>query len=124
MAIDKGFIKSTSGRENLAKLSIDIIGNNPIKPNGLKYFTYITGEIYPHNLILDLSITFGLLVCIFIIGYLLYLIFKVKYIKNENFKIILSEIIVLEFLWLFFSGTFIEESLFWIIIGILIQIKR
>ena len=62
--------------------------------------------------------------CIFIIGYLLYLIFKVKYIKNENFKIILSEIIVLEFLWLFFSGTFIEESLFWIIIGILIQIKR
>lgn len=124
MAIDNGFIKSTSGRENLARLSIDIISNNPLKPNGLKYFTYVTGEIYPHNLIFDLSITFGLLACVFIIGCLLYLIFKVKYIKNKNFKIILSEIIILEFLWLFFSGTFIEESLFWIIIGILIQIKK
>lgn len=124
MAIDKGVIKSSSGRDNLAKLSIDIITNNPLKANGLKYFTYATGEIYPHNLILDLSIIFGLLGCIFIIGLLLYLVFKIRYIKSENFKIILCEIIILEFLWLLFSGTFIEESLFWIIIGMLIQIKK
>ena len=124
MAIDNGFIKSTSGREELAKLSIDIIKSNPLKPHGLKYFTYFTGRIYPHNLILDLSIVFGLLGAIFIIGFLIYLIFKSKYIKNESFKIILSEIIVLEFLWLFFSGTFIEESIFWIIIGVLMQIRK
>ena len=90
MAIDNGFIKSTSGREELAKLSIDIIKSNPLKPHGLKYFTYFTGRIYPHNLILDLSIVFGLLGAIFIIGFLIYLIFKSKYIKNESFKIILS----------------------------------
>ena len=124
MAIDNGFIKSTSGREELAKLSIDIIKSNPLKPHGLKYFTYFTGRIYPHNLILDLSIVFGLLGAIFIIGFLIYLIFKSKYIKNESFEIILSEIIVLEFLWLFFSGTFIEESIFWIIIGVLMQIRK
>ena len=124
MAIDNGFIKSTSGREELAKLSIDIIKSNPLKPHGLKYFTYFTGRIYPHNLILDLSIVFGLLGAVFIIGFLIYLIFKSKYIKNESFKIILSEIIVLEFLWLFFSGTFIEESIFWIIIGVLMQIRK
>lgn len=124
MAIDNGFIKSTSGREELVKLSIDIIKSNPLKPHGLKYFTYFTGRIYPHNLILDLSIVFGLLGAIFIIGFLIYLIFKSKYIKNESFKIILSEIIVLEFLWLFFSGTFIEERIFWIIIGVLMQIRK
>lgn len=124
MAIDKGLIESASGRNNLVNLSVDIIKNNTFKIHGLKYFTYITGEIYPHNLILDLSITFGLLGCIFIIFWLIYLIFKVRYIKNINFKILLCEIIILEFLWLFLSGTFMEESLFWIIIGILIQIKN
>lgn len=124
MAIDKGLIESASGRNNLVNLSVDIIKNNPFKVHGLKYFTYSTGEIYPHNLILDLSITFGLLGCIFIICWLIYLIFKVRYIKNINFKILLCEIIILEFLWLFLSGTFMEESLFWIIIGILIQIKK
>ena len=124
MAIDKGLIESASGRNKLVNLSVDIIKNNPFKAHGLKYFTYSTGEIYPHNLILDLSIIFGLLGCIFIISWLIYLIFKVRYIKNNDFKIILCEIIILEFLWLFLSGTFIEESLFWIIIGMLMQIKK
>ena len=124
MALDKGLIESSSGREVKFIAAVDIIKSNPIKPHGIGYFTHVTGMIYPHNIFLDLWITFGIIGTILAVIYGIVLILRIKYISNKRFKALLVSIIVLEFIWLNFSGTFVEESLFWVIIGILTNVKR
>lgn len=123
MSFDKGIVQASSGRDFLYIKSLDLIINNNFMPNGVGYFQFITGEVYPHNIFLDLCITFGIFSILIIITSI---IIYYKKIKKVNEKILLDIIIsltIFSLIRLNFSGMFWNEVPLWVLIGILINIR-
>lgn len=124
MAFESGLEQSSSGRSDIYDETIEIIREANFKPNGIGYYTYKTGKNYPHNFILDILIVFGIYGAIIIST--ISIIMLIKTIKDSNpdirFYIILLTIYVIFRLLL--SGTFINEEMLWVLIGLVISIEN
>jgi hypothetical protein len=118
-----GVSRASSGRDDIYTQSINLIKDNYLLPKGVGYFEFITGEVYPHNIFLEMFITFGFL-GIGILCFLFYLFFR-SYIKSKNyyFKVVLATLFIFTFVRLIFSSTFWTETTFWIIMGIILNWK-
>lgn len=71
----------TSGRDYLYEYSIQMIRERPILGHGINSFYYRTGELYPHNIALEMMNNlgvFGLLFLLLFLIYSMYLIFKFR----------------------------------------------
>lgn len=124
MMVNSGFLAASSGRDSIYVSSIEIIKKAYGIPRGMGYFTHITGEIYPHNIILDMLICFGIIGIFLLL--LLVIIFYKKYkiIQDNDLKQILIYLMIFLVIRLNFSGSFYNEVPLWITIGLLVGYKN
>lgn len=119
---DLGFSQSSSGRNIIYEISINIIRESQFKPNGIGYFNYTTGLGYPHNIILDIAISFGIIGILLFFYLIIILIFK--YFKKDRKKDGYNKIIICIFIYcitrLMLSSTFWSESYFWMLLGLIL----
>lgn len=110
-----------SGRDNIYFETIKLIYDSNLMPKGIGYYQYVTDRSYPHNIFLDMTITFGFLgILAFVLVILIYLI---KYLKMpDSFsKELIAILSIYQFIILNFSGTFWSESIMWMLLGFLIS---
>lgn len=118
--VNKGFVESSSGREDLYINSINLIKENYLMPKGVGYYQYVTGGNYPHNVILDLLITFGIITIPIIFCFIIAVV--IKYKKSQTtFRLIFSTLLIFITARLTFSGNFWSEQVLWILIGFLVS---
>lgn len=125
-----GIITQSSGRDVLIKKSINLIRDSNFMPNGVGYFQYMTGEVYPHNIFIEVALDFGIFGIFGLILLLIVMISKYFTYSKEcaKFKIVVGTILIYSFIRLMFSGRYWTEPLFWAGIGLIIfkkhKIKR
>lgn len=127
LSLQNGFVAESSGRDDILHITMNIVKNSHYMPNGVRYLDYITngGYLYTHNIFTDILITFGIVGLVLFLLFIIYITYK-KYIYskyNEDFKYISSIIYIYLATRLTFSSTFWKESLFWMLIGIVIFYK-
>lgn len=90
----------------------------------LKYSSF--GEVsYAHNIFLELSCQFGIIVGALIVVLVAYMLFK-AFIrsKNEFVRVFLTALFCLTFIKLYMSGSYLQEPYFPLLIGYCIRIRR
>lgn len=119
---EKGDLDS-SGRDEIYSMSLKMIEDkNYLFPNGFGYFRHVSGVVFPHNIILDIYIIFGFLSVIFMI-YLCLTFYNTK-MKVSKYKYnIVSLIGIYSIFRLLSGGSFIEETSFWIFIGLMLGLN-
>ncbi|UPK49061.1 oligosaccharide repeat unit polymerase [Bacillus sp. H8-1] len=117
-----GIVEQSSGRDVLYPLLKELIMDSNLLPHGVSYLPYITNYayVYPHNLFLEIALDFGL---IGLIGWCLMMVVLTKKFLNisKNDDIARDIIVIFSvsgFIRLMFSGSYWQEPLFWIPIGI------
>lgn len=115
---NNGLFESSSGRDIIYKYSIDIIKEKSFLPTGVGYFEYATGYVYPHNVFLDLIITFGIISMPIIFQFIVFVKRNIRKLDKKN-RIIIFTLLIFAFSRLFFSATFWTEPILWMIIGLL-----
>lgn len=114
----------SSGRDEIYSISLDMIENkNYLYPNGFGYFRHVTGIVFPHNIILDMYIVFGVLSIMFTL-YLLFIVYNVKKKVSEDVFNIVSIIGIFSIVRLLSGGSFIEEFSFWVFVGLILGLNR
>ncbi|HHN8582290.1 TPA: hypothetical protein ACRR2I_002792 [Providencia rettgeri] len=111
MAADTGIVSSVGERGEIALLSISLILDNYGLPGGVTYFSTATGMNYPHNLLLDISLNFGVFITIALLIYTFNIIFL---LKKDSINLPLILIFIFSFTVLMFSQSFWFYTLFWL----------
>lgn len=127
--INDGFssiASESAGRDIITKQAIDIIEKANLMPNGIGYFNFATGVIYPHNIFLEIAIDFGILgiVSLIIITTLILIKNRCTGKKNKLYKNIVAMTFIYSLTRLIFSGRYITEPLLWIGIGLVVFYKN
>lgn len=89
-------------------------------------FSYVkkTGDFYSHNIFLDILLHGGIVyLSIWIIIFIRFFMKLKLILKNNTNEIILLIPILSSFILLMFSGTYLEESLFWFSISYVFNYK-
>lgn len=119
-------ISESAGRDVIVRQAIDLIKNANLMPNGIGYFSFATGVIYPHNMILEIAIDFGIIGIVSLI--IIALLILIKYIsigKNDKlYKYMVAMTFIYSLTRLMFSGRYITESLLWVGIGLVVFYKQ
>lgn len=115
-----GISQASSGRDTLYEYSVEIIKDGFL-PRGVGYFQYLTSEVYPHNFFLDVFIIFGFFGIILLGLFVKYIVDFYKYEQNSIKRDVFSILLVINFIRLFFSSTFIYDTEFWVLAGILLS---
>lgn len=74
----------TSGRDILYEESISMIKEKPILGHGINGFSIRTGEVYPHNIILEMMNDIGIFGALFFIVFLFYSIYLIVSYRKTN----------------------------------------
>lgn len=119
-AIQRGIVESSSGRDFLYEQAVDMIHSNYFMPNGIGYYQFNTNFTYPHNIFLDILITFGIFGLIIFIIIVCVGIYKFLNLKDSLEKIVVFTLVIYVGIRLNFSGMFWSESILWVIIGLLL----
>lgn len=122
----EGEIFDDSGRDNIKTMLLNLMERNPTNHNGYGILgSYFYIGTYPHNIVLDFIFSFGYYIGGVLLLILLYIFIKgVKSAQTNDeklFAILLLSAIIIK---LFFSSTFIRESLFYMAIGYCTQLIR
>ncbi len=119
-------VSESAGRDVIARQAIDLIGKSNLMPNGIGYFSFATGIVYPHNIILEIAIDFGIIGIIFLIIITLLILRKNIYIgKNDKlYKYMVAMIFIYSLTRLMFSGRYLTEPLLWVGIGLVVFYKQ
>lgn len=119
---DLGLAGTSSGRNVIYEISMNIVRESNLKANGIGYFDYATGLGYPHNIILDIAISFGIL-GLLLFGCLI-IILILKYFKsdrkNDGYNRFIVCISIYCITRLLISSTFWSESYFWMLLGLIL----
>lgn len=115
--------EGTSGRDFVYNNAISFIEKRPMLGYGI--FGYGRYLDYPHNLFLELLLGGGVILLLSAISFLIYIGLKLlKLIKcNPKYKLILF-LSLPPFVTLMFSGTFLQNSMFWFIIIVVLAIPN
>ena len=111
VAVDEGISSSVGERSEIIRLALDLIYSNYGLPGGVSYFSENTGMNYPHNLLLDLSLSFGIFAMVFVV---MYAIWVLMFMPKNNDTFALSLIFVFSISILMFSQSFWFYTLFWV----------
>ena len=104
-------------RLDIWREAIVYIKESPILGHGIATFEAATGG-YPHNIFLDIALTFGLFGLLFFLCILVHSIIKLCQTKNRELKIFQSICLLCWIVPLQFSLTFWSTILFWVYWGI------
>ncbi len=111
-----------SGREELYKQILNAISENPILGVGIGGDRLILNGIYVHNIFLEILVNYGLFFGSFFIIFLCLLIAKLLANNNLNKYDLVIFWISFGFVHLLVSGSYLVDSRFWILMGLLINL--
>lgn len=118
-------ITNSSGRDNLIDLVINAIADRPFRGYGFMGDRAILGK-YCHNIIFEFLCSYGILFGSFSLGLIAVLLInafnKSKHIKDIRFLFIMFTCMVM--IKLFFSGSYVNESYFYMLLGLSFGIIR
>lgn len=123
MFLRSGLSGAASGRDSLYGEALSLISLNNYMPKGIGYYQNVTGVIYPHNVFLDVLITFGFFGLVFLLCLFFIAIFKYIKIKKPSLRIVIVTLFIYTTVLLNLSGTFWSEEVFWLLIGFLITVN-
>lgn len=116
-------LEDSSGRDFIRETLIDELSiDNGVFGHGiLGSYNYV--NTYAHNIVLDFLFSFGLIIGPILLICLALLLFKAfrKMRGNEDEQVFLILLIVASIVKLLFSGTFVDDMLFFFLIGYSIQ---
>lgn len=118
IGLQDGIVASSSGRDILIDEAITLILNNNFMPKGIGYYTYITGNPYPHNLILEGLILFGIFFIPIIILLFIKFMKRYKKINNVYIKLLLILLILTSITRLMLSSSILMDISLWYFIGL------
>ncbi len=115
----------TSGRNTVYSESIHAIEESPIVGYGLfRYVEQIKPQPYPHNIVLEWALQYGVLFAVICLCMVILLINKFRRIKkNDSRLVVLTPLMVVPFVQLLFSGSYLQTPLFWFIVIFLFNYK-
>lgn len=128
MMINDGTFEESNSRGNIYKIMTDAISVNPFG-YGLMGDRYILSQHgnqgYCHSIVYEFLIDYGLFVGPFLLLLLVASLFiKLKKVIKIDFYYILALFAITGFVKLFFSGSYLVESYFWGLLGILFSNKK
>lgn len=104
----------SSGRGPIYRLALDKIAQRPITGYGIYGYLYIDGlGLYPHNIILEIFLQYGILIGFAII--VLLIVSELRFLKEKNDFILLG-ICFYVYVSLMFSGSYTSNSFFWLLL--------
>ena len=119
----EGIARILSGRDNRSNvydLAWLAFQENPIVGYGpYGYLDVMRGVEYPHNIVLELLLTYGIVGVAFEVGLMLILCVRVKRVGLSSIPSWLVVIGTYSIVRLFFSSTFLSFSPFWFVLGFL-----
>lgn len=122
----EGEIVNSTGRDTLAELVMSAISRNPVCGYGVMGDWTITGDIYVHNIFLEMWCQFGVIIgtvlLMLVIGIPVYMMFKVLWRKDEFLFVLM--LFCLVFVKLMLSGTYLTETYFFLLLGISVGYLR
>ncbi len=113
-------IGHTSGRDIILEKSLELIGEHPVFGLGVAgEFKYMNE--YPHNILLELFLHWGVVFGFAIFVILLFIIISSFIKAHSKNKLLLLVFISYGFVVLFFSGTYLSWDGFYILLGICLR---
>ena len=114
----------TSGRNYVYKDAIYSIEKNPLGYGMFSFEKQLPDQPYPHNIILEWAMQWGVLYALFQIV-LIFFLFKhyKRWLLKDRSLIILLPILTYQFILLLFSGSYMQEPLYWFSITFLLNFK-
>lgn len=120
--LDRGLASSSSGRDKLYKLALQMGEENFLLGNGIGTYREIRGT-YPHNLFLEIYVQFGIVGIIIFSLVIIKLLFKIKLKKEEEYSILII-LFILSIPRLMLSSSLWERPEFWGAIGYLLYLSQ
>lgn len=105
-----------TGRDIFYEAGMSLIEKNKVLPAGIGSFQYYTGRVFPHNILIDMYLIFGIF-SLFIWIFNILSLAKVIFTGKRDFKRIYVILILMVYLELIINKTFITDFAFWTIIG-------
>lgn len=117
-------MSQTSNREEFYARSISFISDSLLFGYGIFGYINYTGEFYSHNIILDILLHGGIIYLILWLCFFSYFFFKSFIILKYRAKEILFLVpTICSFSLLLFSGTYLQEGMFWFSISFVYNYK-
>ncbi len=117
-------VSETSGRDEIWQFCMPFVYNRPLFGYGIFSYTTYLGPLYPHNFLLEVLIQGGIFY--FILWLFVLIVFFIKLrailIRDKN-NILLLTTIVTSFSFLSFSGTYLQNGLFWFSLMVVLFFK-
>ena len=110
----------SSGRDYIYKLCRQRIAYVGVDVNGFFGDRPYCGSVYPHNLVYEVIMQFGILLGPIALLSLFFLILK-SYLTTTN-KIVVLFFLLTIFAKYFFSDSYLESSKFWLFLGVLLSL--
>ena len=122
----EGELETSSGRDYIRETLLrELVTDNPLYGHGiLGSYPYV--NTYPHNIVLDFLFSFGWILGIALLLSVLYVIIRmlIKYSQNEISKTFGILLVVSSILSLCFSSTFVDDAMFFMLLGYCINSLR
>lgn len=122
----EGELETSSGRDYIRETLLrELATDNPLYGHGiLGSYSYV--NTYPHNIVLDFLFSFGWILGIALLLSVLYIIIRmlIKYSQNEISKMFGILLVVSSILRLCFSSTFVDDAMFFMLLGYCINSLR
>lgn len=120
----KGMIADSSGRDNYSQLVIENIWKSPIIGYGVGGDRIITGRSYVHNILLELWVSYGLILGTAVFAWMLYWLVKGVFAKNKALAATVTALFCASFAKLFLSGSYLHESYLFLLLGMCINVNN
>jgi O-antigen ligase len=111
-------IDFSAGRTDIYITCLDIIKNNPLIGIGIGGDRVLLEGTYPHNILLEILMNFGILLGSICIIFILFLTIKSIFSKNFVNRSLSIMFLGIGFIQLFFSGSYLTSPNFWLYIAI------
>lgn len=122
----EGELETSLGRDYIRETLLrELATDNPLYGHGiLGSYPYV--NTYPHNIVLDFLFSFGWILGIALLLSVLYVIIRmlIKYSQNEISKTFGILLVVSSILSLCFSSTFVDDAMFFMLLGYCINSLR
>lgn len=122
----EGEMEASAGRDYIREtLTKELINDSSLSGHGiLGSYSYV--NTYPHNIVLDFLFSFGWILGIVLLLSLLYIIIRmlIKYSQNEINRTFGILLVVSSILSLCFSSTFVDDAMFFMLLGYCIKSLR
>lgn len=113
-----GELDFTTGRLDIYKICLEIIKNNPLFGLGIGGDRVVLDGTYPHNIILEIFMNFGVLFGSIFIIFIIFITIKSILSRNSTNRSLSIIFMGIGFIQLFISGSYLTSPNFWLYLSI------